>query len=95
MLRVLIVEDDLDLMPIWKHSISLTHKDIRIDWVTNYESAENKIRMNYKRGSPYDLVIADINLSSTRNGIDLWNRVGEEALRFVFVTGMSMSVFDF
>jgi len=94
-LKVLIVEDDLNLIPIWQHSVNLTHKDIRIDWATSYEVAENKIRLNYRRGCPYDLVIADINLSGTQTGIDLWNRVGEEVLRFVFVTGMSMSVFEF
>jgi DNA-binding response OmpR family regulator len=90
---VLIVEDDLALRPLWERTF--VAKNVKIDWATNLEEAEQHIRTHYSQNQPYNLVIADISLEGRGTGIDLWNRYGEEASNFVFVTGLPISKHDF
>ena len=86
---VLIVEDDLALRPLWERAF--LGKAAKIDWATSMEEAEQYIRVRFKTGSPYQLVVADISLEGKGTGIYLWNRYGEEAANFVFVTGLPIS----
>lgn len=86
---VLIVEDDLALRPLWERAFKT--KTVKVDWVTSMEEAEHSIRARFQNSEPYHLVIADISLEGTGTGIDLWNRYGEEATNFVFVTGLPIS----
>ncbi len=86
---VLIVEDDLALRPLWERAFLA--KAVKIDWATSMEEAEQYIRVRFNNGIPYHLVIADISLEGKGTGIDLWNRYGEEASNFVFVTGLPIS----
>lgn len=86
---VLIVEDDRALHPLWERAFMA--KAVKIDWATSMEEAEQYIRVRFNSGNPYHLVIADISLEGKGTGIDLWNRYGEEASHFVFVTGLPIS----
>lgn len=86
---VLIVEDDLALRPLWERAFLA--KSAKIDWATSMEEAEQYIRVRFNTGNPYQLVIADISLEGKGTGIDLWNRYGEEANHFVFVTGLPIT----
>ena len=86
---VLIVEDDLALRPLWERAF--LSKKVVIDWATSLEEAEHHIRTRFTQNQPYNLVIADISLEGKGTGIDLWNRYGEEASNFVFVTGLPIT----
>lgn len=86
---VLIVEDDLALRPLWERAF--LSKKVLIDWATSMEEAEQHIRTRFTLNQPYNLVIADISLEGKGTGIDLWNRYGEEASNFVFVTGLPIT----
>lgn len=68
-IRVLIVEDDVTMEPLWQHIIETATPGALIDWVTSVEAAPVDRR--------YDLVIADIFLAGEQTGLDLWERIGE------------------
>lgn len=92
--RVLIAEDDLTLQPLWQMMLKRRNENIRIDWATSMEEAERLLRFRYKSGAPYHMVIADIFLEGHGSGIDLWNRYGEEAKTFVFVSALPLSRYE-
>lgn len=86
--RVLLIEDDVSLQPLWRKIFSMSKHPLRVEWTNRAEDAENLIRLRYRGGKPFDLVIADIFLEGTETGVDLWNRYGEEAHNFIFVSGL-------
>jgi DNA-binding response OmpR family regulator len=92
---VLIVEDDLTLRPLWERAFKSKGLDIKVDWATSMEEAERLIRHRFKYKAPYQLVVADIFLEGQGSGIDLWNRYGEEAMDFVFVSALPISKYEF
>ena len=92
--KVLVVEDDLSLWPFWENVLRSTIPRVEIDWETTERAAESLLKHRFQRNSPYDLVISDIFLEGHETGIDLWNRYGEAAKNFIFVSGMPMSKFD-
>lgn len=89
--KVLIVEDDLAFRPFWQAVFEDRGPTLRIDWATTQEEAETLLRAGYKHNQPYDLVISDIFLEGEGTGVDLWNRYGEEAKHFIFVSGKPLS----
>ncbi len=86
--RVLVVEDDLSLHPFWQKIFSLSPHPVRVDWTNRAEDAENLIRLRYRNGQPFYLVIVDIFLDGPATGVDLWNRYGEETQNFIFASTM-------
>lgn len=92
--RVLIVEDDQSLRPLWEKVLENKDVPIKVDWATTLDEAERLIRFRYRNGAPYHLVVADIFLDGPGSGIDLWNRYGEESMEFVFVSGLPISKFE-
>lgn len=93
--KVLVVEDDLSLHPLWRKIFSMSKHPLRVEWTNRAEDAENLIRMRYRGGHPFDLVIADIFLDGSETGVDLWNRYGEEAHNFIFVSGLPTERYEF
>lgn len=92
--RVLVVEDDLSLQPLWNHIIHEAYPKARVDWATTEEVAERLIRQRFKRGRPYNLVISDVFLAGRKTGIDLWTRFGEAAGKFIFVSVLPKEKFE-
>jgi response regulator of citrate/malate metabolism len=72
--RILIVEDDITCEPIWDFIIGKADNNARYEWVTSVSEAEYKIDESLKIGYEFDLVIADIFLSDSKTGIDLWQK---------------------
>ena len=91
--RILIVEDDKAFWPFWKRVFS-GRPDVQIDWTPRLSEAEKLVRMRFRKQHPYDLVISDVFLEDDGTGIELWNKYGEEAKNFIFVSGMSLSAYD-
>ena len=94
-IKVLVVEDDQSQWPMWSSILSSLKRKTEIDWETSAEGAQNYIRQAYQENSPYDLVISDVYLEGQGTGTDLWNKYGEAAENFIFVTGSSLSKDDF
>lgn len=93
-IKVLLVEDDVSLHPLWRKIFSMSKHPLKVEWTNRAEDAENLIRMRYRGGKPFDLVIADIFLDGSETGVDLWNRYGEEARNFIFVSGLDIEKYE-
>ena len=72
--RILIVEDDITLEPIWAYIVERAERLATVTWATSEFEAESLILDSIDEGNEYDLVITDIFLSGSKTGIDLWAR---------------------
>lgn len=77
--RVLIVEDDLDLLTILETVLQSIDPEVELDWATSADNALVQLQDCEKRPPDYryDLIVADIFLSGEATGIDLWNKCHE------------------
>ena len=91
--RVLIVEDDITMQPLWKYVIEISAPGASIKWVTTEEGAEKIIAHRLHMSEEFDLIIADIFLSGSRTGIDLWKRYGEGNTQFLLMSAVSPTKF--
>ena len=71
--RVLILEDDLTLEPIWEKIIEKSSPSLFYVWATNVAEAETLLKAAEEAGEPFDLIIADIFLSGSKTGLDFWH----------------------
>lgn len=92
--KALVLEDDQTQWILWENVLRSCNPDIEIDWETSESGAETLIKQAYLAGHPYDLVISDVFLEGPETGIDLWNRYGEAASNFIFVSGISFPKFE-
>jgi|GEM_PF-1162377 len=90
-LKVLVVEDDKAQWLMWSHILHSLDREVKIDWETTQELAQALLIQAYHNDDPYDLVVSDIYLEGQGTGPDLWNKVGEAAEHFIFVTGTSLT----
>lgn len=74
--KILIVEDDKTLEPIWSYITSKVNNKSQVDWATSELEAEDLIFDAMRDGNQYDLVIVDIFLEGARTGLDLYERFG-------------------
>lgn len=72
--RVLVVEDDLELMTVLDQIIRTIDAAIATEWVTTAEEAVSLLedKLDISPHAPYDLVLADIFLEGDSTGLDLW-----------------------
>lgn len=69
--RVLIVEDDLALKPIWEHILRRQFVDYHLDWAVSCEEAQKLVSFSIVHDSPYSLIVTDLFLSGAGTGLDL------------------------
>lgn len=74
---VLIVEDDVTLEPLWSYVIEEAVPGAIVTWVLTEEAAEKQIQRRRVRDDDFDLIISDIFLQGSRNGLDLWKKYGQ------------------
>ena len=91
--RVLIVEDDITMEPLWKYVIETASSGASIKWVTTEEAAEKVIDNRLQMSEEFDLIISDIFLSGSRTGIDLWKRYGNGTTQFLLMSAVSPTKF--
>ena len=72
--RILIVEDDITLEPIWTYVVDRVSRQATVVWATSEAEAEELILSSIQNNCEYDLVITDIFLSGSKTGIDLWSK---------------------
>lgn len=88
--QILIIEDDESLEDIWRDIILTVDKKAHVMWAKNAQEAEEKIHEVLSCGGNFDLVLTDINLNSSKNGIDLWREYNEACGKhMVLVSGRS------
>ena len=87
--KILIVEDDITIKPIWEYIISTAFRSASFDWATTEPQAELYIEQAIGQGKNYDLVISDIFLSGAKTGIDLWLKFKHNLHgHFILVSGI-------
>ena len=91
--RVLIVEDDITMEPLWKYVIETASSGASIKWVTTEEAAEKVIDNRLQMSEEFDLIISDIFLSGSRTGIDLWKKYGNSNTQFLLMSAVSPTKF--
>ena len=91
--RVLIVEDDVTMEALWVYTIDKVAPGAYIQWVTSEEAAEHAINKQLYRHRPFDLVISDVFLSSSKTGIDLWRQYSDAGMSFLFMSVISPTKF--
>ncbi len=69
--RILIVEDDLSLRPLWESFFGTHYPKAWIDWAVSCEQAMVMILEKNKLRKKYHLIISDIFLAGSGTGIDL------------------------
>lgn len=92
-IKVLVVEDDKIQWPLWAHILKTTFYDVEIEYETTEAGAEAVLRRAYQNDRIYNLVVSDIFLDGGNSGIDLWNRYGQVAMNFIFVSGLTKNNF--
>ncbi len=91
--RILIVEDDVTMEPLWSYVIEAAAPGSSVKWVTSEEAAERLIERRIHASEKFDLIIADVFLTGSRTGIDLWKRYAEETSLFLLMSVMSPQKF--
>ncbi|WP_413586371.1 hypothetical protein [Bdellovibrio sp. HCB274] len=69
--RILIVEDDLSLKPLWEHILRRQFNDYHLDWSVSCEEAQKFVSSSIVHDSPYTLIVTDLFLSGAGTGLDL------------------------
>lgn len=77
--RVLIVEDDVTMEPLWRYVIETARPGASVEWMTSGEAAAKRLKTG-----DFDLVISDIFLGGDLTGLDLWEIA--ETDRFVLMS---------
>lgn len=92
-LKVLVVEDDMSLHPLWDHIVRAVNPQAIIRQAYTEEAAEKIIERQRQAGEDFDLIISDIFLDGDRNGVDLWKKYGKSQTLFLFTSVISKTDF--
>ncbi|AGH95649.1 response regulator [Pseudobdellovibrio exovorus] len=69
--RILVVEDDLSLKPLWESFFSRRSQQVQMDWVVSCEEARKIIKKANEEKNPFYLIITDIFLAGSGTGMEL------------------------
>ena len=82
--KVLIVEDDRTLEPLWHFIVESVLPGVGIDWVTSGELAM------LLDSHEYGLIISDIFLGGAKTGLDVWQKFSKnEGAIFILMSVLS------
>ncbi len=85
--RVLIVDDDTSIDVLWETVLRTMGIDMKVDWATSEVEASAMIASLLQQNLFYDLIVADIFLSGSGTGLDLWQKATlAQRERFVIVS---------
>ena len=87
--RILVVEDDVDLMNIIVRIAKSLDPEIEVDWATNVDRALERIGRH-----SYNLILADYHLKGSKCGLTLHAPCSESQPEASFVMMSSMSFED-
>ena len=69
--KVLVVEDDLSLQPIWQEIFRRCSPTIKLDWAVSCEAAQKMVNDSNELKTPFDLIVVDLFLAGSGTGLDL------------------------
>lgn len=71
--KILIVEDDMALKPIWEKFFRLFSDRLSLEWAVSCEEAIKMVQQANDSGEKFFLIISDIFLAGSKTGIQLIN----------------------
>jgi CheY-like chemotaxis protein len=87
--KVLLVEDNPFFQNIWNSILSQSLHSYQLDWAVS-ENAAAKLLAE----TTYDIIIADIFLSGSKTGVDIWKSINPEQSKFIFSSSISQEKFE-
>jgi response regulator of citrate/malate metabolism len=69
--RVLVVEDDLSLRPLWENFFRYHTESTELEWAVSCEEAIKMVRTANQQALPFFLIITDIFLAGSGTGMEL------------------------
>jgi response regulator of citrate/malate metabolism len=69
--RVLVVEDDLSLRPLWENFFRHRAESVELEWAVSCEEAVKMVRLANQQAWPFFLIITDIFLAGSGTGMEL------------------------
>lgn len=69
--KILIVEDDLALKPLWENFFKYRTQEVNLEWAVSCEQALKMVKEANAAGQPYYLIITDIFLAGSGTGMEL------------------------
>ena len=93
MKKILIVENEHIYRPLWEYVLQQVDENIWVDWSAEALEAERKILECSIKSGGYDLVFADIFLSGSKTGLELWRHKGSRLKKIIFTSSMDYSRF--
>lgn len=69
--KILIVEDDLSLRPLWENFFRYRTQDVDLSWAVSCEEALKMVQLTNKDKAPFFLIITDIFLAGSGTGMEL------------------------
>ena len=69
--KILIVEDDLSLRPLWENFFRYRTHNVEVSWAVSCEGALKMVEMANKDQTPFFLIITDIFLAGSGTGMEL------------------------
>lgn len=89
--KILVVEDDISYEPLWRKVFEEVDPEIEYTWCTSANDAQKILEKTFRDGDYWDLIIADIFLTGSRTGLDLWERCGEPIENMIIVSSVDYS----
>jgi len=88
--KILIIDDDISLKPLWEYVLSQHFVDAEIDWHIDIETAKQQYLKQKKTSTPYSLMIVDLFLSGAETGLDflLFLQKKQETCPLLFVSAV-------
>jgi response regulator of citrate/malate metabolism len=68
--RILVIEDDLALKPMWEAILRRQFVDFHLDWAISCEEARRLTHSSIKFDSGYSFIVADVFLAGAETGLD-------------------------
>lgn len=68
--RILVIEDDLAIKPMWEHIARRNFGPNNLDWAVNVEEAIKLYEEAMLKEQPYSLIVTDIFLAGSETGLD-------------------------
>lgn len=69
--KILIVEDDLSLKPLWENFFKYRTQKVNLEWAVSCEEALKMVQKSNREGEPFFLIITDIFLAGSGTGMEL------------------------
>lgn len=88
--KILIVDDDTSLKPLWEYVLSQYFINAEIDWYIDIDTAKQQYLKQKKTSVPYSLMIIDLFLSGAETGLDflLFLKKKQETCPLLFVSAV-------